>query len=617
MPRAKAAFWNEFTLIAAEENDTAEKYSCNHCNIIYVKNASRMQKHIESCTVYQSKLEQTPERIDLQIPKKRIQHTLDGFAQSFSESDQLHMEGLLGRAFFSSGISMNCIENPDMQAFLKKSMPWFKIPSRYVLSNTILDREYKKLSYLVGKTLNNSPEFVCITSDGWSNINKLSIINYMITTPKPFFYKATSMNEERHTAENIANGIETIIEEVGTSKVAAVITDNAANMKAAWRILQRKYPQKIFLGCWAHAIHLWIKDILNLSWANNIIQDSKNIINYFRNHHIILAILRRIQKEKYNKCISLLLPGETRWGSHFYSLDNLLSTRTAIQSILVEDDITLPEELKQKIISSDLWINIKKLRNLLEPFVNFLQHLQSDTPNLSTVYLKLKDLEDFVISNNDLTQEFKTAVRTSGKNRWINFLYNPVILLAYKLDPQYRGSKLNPSQWDSIIEDELIRLVSTENASRVLEEYAEYLGKLGNFSRLHLWESNLVKNPINWWCLVKGRYPILSEVALKILSIPATSAASERNWNTFGFIHTKVRNRLNDKRVEKLVYMNWNLKIIHDLNLYNELNQIKLAELELENIEEEDNNEIEDEFFSLFDINEYDENGCINIDDLI
>lgn len=617
MPRAKGAFWNEFTLVTAEENDTTEKYSCNHCNIIYVKNASRMQKHIENCTNYQSTLEQTPGiESNLQIPKK-YQRTLDGFVQSFSESDQLQMEGLLGRAFFSAGLSMNCIENPDMQAFLKRSMPWFKIPSRYLLSNTILDREYKKLSYLVEKTLNNSPEFVCITSDGWSNINKLSIINYMITTPNPFFYKATSMNEERHTAENIANGIDNIIDEIGTSKVAAVITDNAPNMKAAWKILQRKYPQKIFLGCWAHAIHLWIKDILNLSWADNIIQDGKNIINYFRNHQIILAILRKIQKEKYNKCISLLLPGETRWGSHFYSLNNLLSTKSAIQSILVEDNITLPEELKQKIISNDLWTNIKKLRNLLEPFVNFLQQLQSDTPNLSSVYLKLKNLEDFVITNDDLTQEFKTAVRSSGKDRWLNFLYNPVILLAYRLDPQYRGSKLNPLQWDSIIEDELIRLVPIENQIEVLKEYAEYLGKRGNFSRLHLWESNLVKNSINWWCLVKGRYPILSEVALKVLSIPATSAASERNWSTFGFIHTKVRNRLNDKRVEKLVYMNWNLKIIRDLNLIDELNKIKLEELELENIDEEDNEIGEDEFFSLFNINEYDDNGCINIDDLI
>ena len=61
--------------------------------------------------------------------------------------------------------------------------------------------------------------------------------------------------------------------------------------------------------------------------------------------------------------------------------------------------------------------------------------------------------------------------------------------------------------------------------------------------------------------------------------------------------------------------MNWNLKIIRDLNLIDELNKIKLKDLELENIDEEDNNEVEeDDFFSLFDINEYDDNGCINID---
>jgi hypothetical protein len=201
---------------------------------------------------------------------------------------------------------------------------------------------------------------MCITSDGWSNINKLSIINYMITTPNPFFYTAISMNEERHTAENIANGIDAIIEEVGVSKVAAIIIDNAPNMKAAWKILRRKYPYKIFLGCWAHAIHLWIIDILNLSWANNIIEEGKKIINFFRNHQVILAVLRKIQKEKYNKCISLLLPGETRWGSHFYSLNNLLLTKSAIQSILVEDNITIPENLRQIIISGNFWANTRK-----------------------------------------------------------------------------------------------------------------------------------------------------------------------------------------------------------------------------------------------------------------
>ncbi len=58
------------------------------------------------------------------------------------------------------------------------------------------------------------------------------------------------------------------------------------------------------------------------------------------------------------------------------------------------------------------------------------------------------------------------------------------------------------------------------------------------------------------------RYLILSDVAIRVLSIPAISAASERNWSTFGFIHLKLRNRLHKKRVEKIVYLHQNLRIL-------------------------------------------------------
>jgi hypothetical protein len=79
-----------------------------------------------------------------------------------------------------------------------------------------------------------------------------------------------------------------------------------------------------------------------------------------------------------------------------------------------------------------------------------------------------------------------------------------------------------------------------------------------------LW-GDVIQKPVNWWNLMKGRYPILSDVAIRILSIPATSAASERNWSTFGFIHSKLRNKLHEKRVEKIVYMFWNLRILRSL----------------------------------------------------
>ncbi|RGB42976.1 hypothetical protein C1646_682031 [Rhizophagus diaphanus] len=48
---------------------------------------------------------------------------------------------------------------------------------------------------------------------------------------------------------------------------------------------------------------------------------------------------------------------------------------------------------------------------------------------------------------------------------------------------------------------------------------------------------------------MKGRYPILSVVTIRILSILPTSRISERNCSTFGFIHTKLRNKNGRKKL--------------------------------------------------------------------
>ena len=45
-------------------------------------------------------------------------------------------------------------------------------------------------------------------------------------------------------------------------------------------------------------MNLWLKDILELDLVKDTMQTSKNIINYFRSHQVLLAILQRLQKEK-------------------------------------------------------------------------------------------------------------------------------------------------------------------------------------------------------------------------------------------------------------------------------------------------------------------------------
>ncbi|CAG8693710.1 6978_t:CDS:2, partial [Racocetra fulgida] len=54
-------------------------------------------------------------------------------------------------------------------------------------------------------------------------------------------------------------------------------------------------------------------DILKIKYAKTILERCKEIISYFKSHHIILAALRRLQVEKYGKQIALILIIETRW----------------------------------------------------------------------------------------------------------------------------------------------------------------------------------------------------------------------------------------------------------------------------------------------------------------
>jgi hypothetical protein len=51
--------------------------------------------------------------------------------------------------------------------------------------------------------------------DGWSSIGNESIVNLVLTTPHPVFYKSFETGVERHTADYMAKIMTDVIGEVG------------------------------------------------------------------------------------------------------------------------------------------------------------------------------------------------------------------------------------------------------------------------------------------------------------------------------------------------------------------------------------------------------------------
>ena len=109
-------------------------------------------------------------------------------------------------------------------------------------------------------------ETVTIVTDGWLNMRKDHLVNYIALIPnrKPLFYGNKDTTGLSQTSHQIAGDIIELIENIGQEKVVAVVSDNASNMRGAWTIIEQKYPSIFANGCAAQVLNLLIQDLCKL-----------------------------------------------------------------------------------------------------------------------------------------------------------------------------------------------------------------------------------------------------------------------------------------------------------------------------------------------------------------
>ena len=64
-----------------------------------------------------------------------------------------------------------------------------------------------------------------------------------------------------------------------------------------------------------------------------------------------------------------------------------------------------------------------------------------------------------------------------------------------------------------------------------------------------------------WWNNYGDESSHLQKIAVKVLSQTCSSSGYERNWSTWSLIHTKLYNRLAMKKLDKLVYVHYNVRL--------------------------------------------------------
>ena len=106
--------------------------------------------------------------------------------------------------------------------------------------------------------------------------------------------------------------------------------------------------------------------------------------------------------------------------------------------------------------------------------------------------------------------------------------------------------------------DHLTTAEFRQEVATQLNAFIEYVVDAEGSAQRNIMDST----PSAWWKSIgTEKFPILYNLAIRVYSIPTSSAASERIWSTYDFVHSKRRNRLGAKKSSDLVYVYANAAI--------------------------------------------------------
>ncbi|GBG61700.1 hypothetical protein CBR_g23215 [Chara braunii] len=442
-------------------------------------------------------------------------------------------------AMFWAGIAFNflnfdtTLKLNEVYLEVASARPKVKLPSAKHIRTVMLDFIFLHIQNQV------QPLTACWDVTGCTFITNGStdqrgrpVMNFLAAGEQGEVLVATvSMDGKKKTGPALAKLWEKIMREIGLQCINAICTDNAeVNKKAAqileWRtnLQSDSFSNTLFRSL--------LRDINKFDWIKGTVKRSHTIVKFIRNKHCTHSLMMSLDDS-----LLLLRPTEVRFGSVYMMMERWYDRR-AILKQMVEGSLvgrwkamrwsTTKLQSKADLVfftsrSEGWWPELKKVVAVMEPLYVLLRRMDKDGTAPSNL-VEYDRLLERILAEVVLAGEQRRTVLEKVRDR-MKMMRQPGHALAFLLDPRRREPK-----W---LLDRDIALV--QNA----------------FS------------PSEWWATHVGDVPELQAIAMKVMGMCSTVTPAERNWSSMDLVHSKRRNQLNPSTLEKLVYIHWNIQLLH------------------------------------------------------
>jgi hypothetical protein len=506
-------------------------------------------------------------------------------------------------------------ENQAWTDYIKNAHnPLFKSVSRQTTTRD-MSKLYDEQREMLMKHALPDASSVSLTSDIWSGNAKedyISVVCHYVNKEWEIEKKVIGFRliDCKHTGENIADSIATVVEEFGLSdKVFAVTLDNASANSKAYDILgpvlfgymgsyptpTREDPNKVkyFLvhqRCATHIINLIVKD--GLAVCKSWLDDLRTAINFLNSSNTRIALFKSFCIARGMTPRKFGLDMDVRWNSTYLMLEHLLPYKDVFT-------VFINSNYGSELLTNNHWY-------VAEHMFKFLKVFYESTVILSGVYyptapLALHQMIDIAehLKSAENNEHFKHVARPM-KMKFLKYWDNIPLLYCFAtiLDPRGKmkgflatldllgkatGSDYSLCYGD--VKDELTRLFgkyqerygsgtarpqrpvvpvpgSGNRWGRIFDRSSSFSTPSTSSAAVNELTAYLDSDSVPWgdpnfdillwWRDHKQSYPILSIMARDIMAVPVSTVSSESCFSLTGRILEERRRRLLPEHVEML-----------------------------------------------------------------
>ena len=210
-----------------------------------------------------------------------------------------HLNLLLVEMLCKEGLPFNLVDSPSFPAFVRELDQRYVLPSRKVVSRTLIPEKYDQTKSAIKASMSQSNAHA-VTTDMWtsaSNNSYMGVTAHWLDEEFIIHNKCLAVQPatDSHTAKFIAEEIQAVLKDWSIDASGLhIVTDSSANVEKAIS----KLPDVHWCACLAHNLQLCVNAGLasrEVTELPKVLAKARAIVGHFRRSPLAMSELEKAQ----------------------------------------------------------------------------------------------------------------------------------------------------------------------------------------------------------------------------------------------------------------------------------------------------------------------------------